>query len=220
MNSLLEEALLATQHIQHGAILRIKDGAIKGRSPQFSMSPSDLSLIQHAFEKPGEARTMDTGLTLGEEEYHIIRADRMAVYGKHKSNGIIICRTHQFYILGTYENGMHASIAVEAVEKLGMSRAAFSGATGIEGFVCLSVSGFLYVSGLFTEEEQVISIPLERSCHIWKAAGQLSTFPFGCLLAASDTPPPPRHTRIPMMYEIDMNCAIPPMNMLLKRSEH
>ncbi|KAI8588815.1 profilin [Geranomyces variabilis] len=120
MNSLLEEALLLTGHVDNAAIIRIKDGAVKGKSPQFSMQSFDWLSIQHAFEKPREARILDAGVTLSDTGYRVVRADTMAVYGKNSTtSGIIICRTHQYYILGTYVAGMHASIAVEAVEKLG-----------------------------------------------------------------------------------------------------
>ncbi|TPX60584.1 hypothetical protein PhCBS80983_g01666 [Powellomyces hirtus] len=118
MNSLLEEALLSTGHVDHAAIIRIKDGIVKGKSPQFVLPSPDWSSIQYAFDKPREARIMEAGVTLSDVGYRVVRADTMAVYGKNANLGIIICRTHQYYILGTYGVGMHASIAVEAVEKL------------------------------------------------------------------------------------------------------
>ncbi|KAJ3152100.1 Profilin-4 [Geranomyces michiganensis] len=122
MNSLLEEALLLTGHVDNAAIIRIKDGAVKGKSPHFAMHPLDWLSIQHAFERPRETRILDAGVTLSDTGYRVVRADTMAVYGKNNNNttaaGIIICRTHQYYILGTYVPGMYASIAVEAVEKL------------------------------------------------------------------------------------------------------
>ncbi|KAJ3158183.1 Profilin-4 [Geranomyces michiganensis] len=106
MSSLLEEALLLTGHVDNAAIIRIKDGAVKGKPPHFAMHPLDWLSIEHAFERPRETRILsDTG-------YRVVRADTMAVYGKNNNNttaaGIIICRTHQYYILGTYVPGMYA----------------------------------------------------------------------------------------------------------------
>jgi hypothetical protein len=37
MNALLQEALVGTQHIQHAAIIRRKDGAIKAKSANFNV---------------------------------------------------------------------------------------------------------------------------------------------------------------------------------------
>jgi hypothetical protein len=38
---------------------------------------------------------------------------------RKSKNGLIIAKTKGHYILGTYDTGMMASIAVEAIEKLG-----------------------------------------------------------------------------------------------------
>lgn len=104
------------------------------------MSPSDWESIQKAFSNPREVRIQDAGIVLMNVGYRAIRADNMAVYGKNVSCelescvpgssaqdsehqgkvGVIICRTHQYYILGTYDSGMYPSIAAEAVEKLGV----------------------------------------------------------------------------------------------------
>ncbi|KAI9105603.1 profilin [Phlyctochytrium arcticum] len=119
MNSLLDEALLSTKHISHAAILRAKDGIVKARSPSFILDMMDWERIQGAFENHREARMQDAGITLMNVPYRVVRADKMAVYGKNNKLGIIIARTNQYYILGTYDAGMYASIAAEAVEKLG-----------------------------------------------------------------------------------------------------
>ncbi|KND00797.1 uncharacterized protein SPPG_09157 [Spizellomyces punctatus DAOM BR117] len=82
------------------------------------MAPSDWTRIQQGFENPREVRTHDAGITLMDVGYRAIRADRLAVYGKNGKAGIIIAKTQQYYIIGTYDSGMFASIAAEAVEKL------------------------------------------------------------------------------------------------------
>jgi hypothetical protein len=37
MNAILQEALVGTQHVQHAAIIRRKDGAIKAKSTSFNV---------------------------------------------------------------------------------------------------------------------------------------------------------------------------------------
>ncbi len=43
MNALLQEALVGTQHIQHAAIIRRKDGAIKAKSANFNVFDWEFS---------------------------------------------------------------------------------------------------------------------------------------------------------------------------------
>ncbi|KAI8853023.1 hypothetical protein BC829DRAFT_35319 [Chytridium lagenaria] len=51
--------------------------------------------------------------------YRAVRSDNLSVYAKNDKSGIIISRTHGHYIIGTYDSSMFASVAAEAVEKLG-----------------------------------------------------------------------------------------------------
>ena len=45
MNSLLQEALLNTEHVRYAAIIRRKDGLVKAKSPGFSVGlPSGAAL--------------------------------------------------------------------------------------------------------------------------------------------------------------------------------
>ncbi|KAJ3300692.1 Profilin-4 [Borealophlyctis nickersoniae] len=118
MNALLQEALMATKHVNHAAIIRRKDGAIKAKSPQFTLNAADWQRIQFAFENPREVRMAETGISLMETPYRAVRADSLSVYAKNDKTGIIIARTANHYIVATYDANMFASVAAEAVEKL------------------------------------------------------------------------------------------------------
>ncbi|KAL2919900.1 Profilin-4 [Polyrhizophydium stewartii] len=125
MNSLLQEALMGTRHISHAAIVRQKDGAIKAKSPNFALSPTDLQKIEAAFEHPRDVRSADNGIVFLDTPYRAVRADSMSVYAKNyvrrsqDKSGVIISKTSQHYIIAAYDPTMYASVAVEAVEKLG-----------------------------------------------------------------------------------------------------
>ncbi|KAI9012800.1 Profilin-4 [Gaertneriomyces sp. JEL0708] len=119
MNSFIDEALLATKHVDQAAIIRIKDGAVKAKSQKFWMSSQEWGQIQNAFANPREVRTLDPGLTVLDQDFRVIRADQVAVYAKNDDRcGVVIAKTSQYYILGTYNAKMFASICAEAVEKL------------------------------------------------------------------------------------------------------
>jgi hypothetical protein len=50
MNILLNEALLASKHISHAGIVRVRDGAVKAKSIQFTVSfPSAFFLKTFTF---------------------------------------------------------------------------------------------------------------------------------------------------------------------------
>ena len=98
MNILLNEALLATKHVSHAAILKRKDGSVKAKSQLFRLSPQDLQKIQIAFENPREARSPDGGISLMDVNYKAVRADTLSVYAKKDRHGIVICRTNMHYI--------------------------------------------------------------------------------------------------------------------------
>ncbi|RKO86897.1 profilin [Blyttiomyces helicus] len=119
MNSLLQEAIVSTKHVTHAAIIRRKDGVIKAKSPQFMLEPDDWTRIVSAFENPRAVRTMEAGITLMEGSYRAIRADKMSVYAKNEKTGVIIAQTQAHYIIAAYDATMFASVAAEAVEKLG-----------------------------------------------------------------------------------------------------
>ncbi|KAJ3215032.1 Profilin-4 [Dinochytrium kinnereticum] len=118
MNALLQEALLSTRHIHHAAIIKRKDGSVKAKSPLFELNAQDYTRIQNAFENPREARTSEAAITFQDVAYRAVRSDNLSVYAKNDKTGVIICRTHAHYIVGTYDASMFASVAAEAVEKL------------------------------------------------------------------------------------------------------
>ncbi|KAI8925877.1 profilin [Entophlyctis helioformis] len=110
---------MGTRHISHAAIIRQKDGVIKAKSPNFVLGPNDLTKIESAFEHPREVRSSDNGITFLEVPYRAVRADSLSIYAKNDKAGIIVSKTMQHYIIAAYDPTMYASVAVEAVEKLG-----------------------------------------------------------------------------------------------------
>lgn len=128
MNALLQESLLGTKHINHAVIIRRKDGHVKAKSPGLTVSlcltsqfpHSEFQKIETAFSNPADLRTNFALLTILDISYKAVRADELSIYAKNQDkNGIIIARTANHYIVGTYDSTMYASVAAEAVEKLG-----------------------------------------------------------------------------------------------------
>ena len=118
MNTILNEALLSTKHIQHAAIIKSKDGQVKAKSPFLSISLLDFEKISKAFVNPKEARA-ENGFVFSNTSYKAVRADTYSIYAKNNENcGVIVAKTANHYIIGTYDSTMFCSVAAEAVEKL------------------------------------------------------------------------------------------------------
>ncbi|KAL3899850.1 MAG: hypothetical protein SGCHY_001744 [Lobulomycetales sp.] len=104
----------------YGAVVVVKkDGAVKAKSPGFSVTSLDVERIAHAFDSPKETR-LTYGLTIGDTNYKAVRCDSMSIYAKGDDGrgGVIVGRTTSHYIVGLYDNTMLSSVAAEAVEKL------------------------------------------------------------------------------------------------------
>jgi hypothetical protein len=55
-----------------------------------------------------------------DQNYSAMRADKISIYATANKDGLIICKTHHHFIIGTYNSTMYAGVAVEAIEKLGI----------------------------------------------------------------------------------------------------
>ncbi|KAJ3098358.1 hypothetical protein HK100_005113 [Physocladia obscura] len=91
MNQLLQEALISTHHVQHAAIIKRRDGAIKAKSPLLELSESDYNKILLAFDNPREVRTNEAAITLMDVAYRAVRADNLSLYAKNVSETVMDC---------------------------------------------------------------------------------------------------------------------------------
>ena len=54
-----------------------------------------------------------------EGNWNPVRLDDSSIYAKHPGKGgLVICKTAQFLVLSTYDDGMIPGVAVEATERL------------------------------------------------------------------------------------------------------
>eukprot|EP01135_Chromosphaera_perkinsii_P002305 Nk52_evm91s221 gene=Nk52_evmTU91s221 len=116
LNSLLLDALISTDHIQHAALVRRKDFSLRASTPGFVPRSLEISHIANGFKDSQTLRS--TGFTFQERRYKCIRADASAVYGKDGKRGIIAVATPNLIVIGTYDSHMYPSVAAEAIEKL------------------------------------------------------------------------------------------------------
>ncbi|RKO94951.1 profilin-4-like protein, partial [Caulochytrium protostelioides] len=118
---LLNEGLLATKNIRHAAIVRRKDGAVKVMSPGNPFASKDFKMIEETFalaDKTTPPTCGEPGFRFNDSKYTLVRCDDESIYAKNGKAGVVVTKTPQFYVAATYTTSMHASIAVEAVEKL------------------------------------------------------------------------------------------------------
>ncbi|EDV24674.1 uncharacterized protein TRIADDRAFT_56714 [Trichoplax adhaerens] len=117
LHELLGEALLSTKHVQHCAIIRVKDASLRASSVGLTLDNDQINRFVMAVKDPATSR--EEGLMYDGKKYKVVRADKQSVYAKYGKEGIIISITANLMILSIYNDSMHSSICVEATEKLG-----------------------------------------------------------------------------------------------------
>uniref|UniRef100_A0A8C3SDZ2 Profilin n=1 Tax=Chelydra serpentina TaxID=8475 RepID=A0A8C3SDZ2_CHESE len=109
IQSLLNDCLIRTKHVEHAAIIKLKDE---------SVWPQNASLFSSAFFK-NLLHIRREGLYFKEKHYKCVRADECAIYLKNEDRGLIAVKTESYILVATYCEGMYPSVCVEAIEKLG-----------------------------------------------------------------------------------------------------
>jgi len=121
LQSLLQDGLISTSHVEHAAIIRRKDSSLRASSVGFMLDPEELSCIVKFFREPTLLRSEGFHLTSTNQEYHCLRSDKNSIYARVEGGnegGVIIVKTNTLVIIATYANNMYPSICVEAVENL------------------------------------------------------------------------------------------------------
>uniref|UniRef100_K7FE09 Profilin n=1 Tax=Pelodiscus sinensis TaxID=13735 RepID=K7FE09_PELSI len=116
--SLLDDCLIKTKHVEHAAIIKIKDGSVWASTLGFNLQPQTVHVIIHAFFK-NLLQVRKEGLYFKEKHYKCVRADDCSMYLKNVDGGLIAVKTESCILLATYLEGMYPSVCVEAIEKLG-----------------------------------------------------------------------------------------------------
>lgn len=116
MQNLLHEALIATGHVENGAIIRKKDISLRASSAGFSLTNDQMERFVTAFRDP--PRTREEGLYFNDRKYQCVRADTSSIYAKYEKIGVVLVKTGSLIVVGTYNDNMYPSVCVEAVEKL------------------------------------------------------------------------------------------------------
>ncbi|XP_069092132.1 profilin-4 [Pleurodeles waltl] len=117
LQSLLNEALILTKHVENAAILNIKEAKVAASTAGFNVSPQLIHILIDAFKNP--SLTRKEGLYFQDVGYKCVRADQYSVYAKNVDQGLIVVKTNAYILVATYREGMFPSVCVEAVEKLG-----------------------------------------------------------------------------------------------------
>ncbi|BFZ09937.1 hypothetical protein BsWGS_12976 [Bradybaena similaris] len=116
LSGLLQDALMATDHVQQCAIIRREDGNIRASSVGFNVYPDQVKIFVDAFKNPRQTR--EEGIYYDDKNYKCVRADSNSVYAKCEKSGLVLAKTATVLIFATYTENMFPSVCVEAVEKL------------------------------------------------------------------------------------------------------
>ncbi|XP_063080151.1 profilin-4-like [Engraulis encrasicolus] len=114
--NLIHDCLIETRHVEHAALLVTKSASISAVTSRFNLSPQNAQMFADAFKHLISAR--EHGFYFLERWYSCVRADKNSIYSKCEGHGLLLVKTALYIIVVTYNDAMHPSICVEAVEKL------------------------------------------------------------------------------------------------------
>uniref|UniRef100_A0A8D0HBV1 Profilin-4 n=1 Tax=Sphenodon punctatus TaxID=8508 RepID=A0A8D0HBV1_SPHPU len=117
--NLLKECLIITKHVEHAALIKLKDGSVLFSNKVLPcMVTQQAHLFIHAFYK-NLLQVRREGLYFKDKHFTCVRADDNSIYAKWVNQGLVAAKTDTYILLATYSQGMYPSVCVEAVEKLG-----------------------------------------------------------------------------------------------------
>ncbi|CAM4542257.1 unnamed protein product [Caretta caretta] len=118
IQSLLNDCLIRTKHVEHAAIIKLKDNSVWESTVGFNLQPQNALILSSAFFK-NLLQVRREGLYFQEKQYKCVRADAYSIYLKNENRGLIAVKTDSYILVATYSEGMYPSVCVEAIEKLG-----------------------------------------------------------------------------------------------------
>ncbi|NXJ05834.1 PROF4 protein, partial [Odontophorus gujanensis] len=118
LQALLNESLIRTKHVENAAAISMDEREIVASTSGFHVPLENAINLIYAFYK-NLLRVRKEGLYFKQKHYRCVRADEHSIYLQNADGGLIAVKTNAFILIATYRAGMHPSVCVEAVEKLG-----------------------------------------------------------------------------------------------------
>lgn len=114
--SYVDEQLVGSGHLEHGAIISAADGGTWAESSGFPFQGSEGAGIVALYKNPADV--FAKGVTVGGVKYMGIKADDRSIYGKKGATGVALAKTSQCILIGYYNEKQQPGNAALAVEKL------------------------------------------------------------------------------------------------------
>ncbi|XP_065587140.1 profilin-4 [Cyrtonyx montezumae] len=118
LQALLNESLIRTKHVENAAAISMDKREIVASASGFHVKEQ----CRVGRQQQDSVQTdwgLKEGLYFKQEHYRCVRADKHSIYLQNADGGLIAVKTNAFILTATYRAGMHPSVCVEAVEKLG-----------------------------------------------------------------------------------------------------
>ncbi|OXB55587.1 hypothetical protein ASZ78_005136 [Callipepla squamata] len=129
LQALLNGSLIRTKHVENAAAISVGEretvASTSGfhvgegaRAVRTQVPPENAINLIYAFYK-NLLRVRKEGLYFKQKHYRCVRADEHSIYLRNADGGLVAVKTNSLILIATYRAGMHPSVCVEAVEKLG-----------------------------------------------------------------------------------------------------
>ncbi|KAL7750839.1 Profilin-4 [Sorochytrium milnesiophthora] len=103
MNTLLQEAILATHCFSQAIIVRRKDHLVKAKTKGCTLTSQDFFRLHELFEHP--IATREQGFTVANVPYKAIRVDANSIYGKLDEDALLLLQIQKAADAAATENG-------------------------------------------------------------------------------------------------------------------
>ncbi|CAO3626417.1 unnamed protein product [Cunninghamella echinulata] len=111
----VDSNLVGTGNVTKAAIFGAQGGAW-ATSPGFQLSTSEFNELANGFKN--SQGIQGSGFHIEGEKYFTLRADDRSIYGKKNSDGVVVVKTTQAIIIGTYKEGIQPGNCAKVVEGL------------------------------------------------------------------------------------------------------
>ncbi|WAO85462.1 Profilin [Fusarium falciforme] len=113
-------SLVATGHIDKGAIISVAGDSAWAHSPDFQLKPEEMKAISSIVSEDKAAidKAFGEGLYIGGERYVLTRVEGRSLYARAGRLGVAVAKTTQAIVVGHHGEAQVAGNATSTVEAL------------------------------------------------------------------------------------------------------
>ncbi|KAK1766802.1 profilin [Phialemonium atrogriseum] len=116
----VDSSLVASGHIDKGAIISAAGDSVWASSPDFQIKPEEQKALVDILNNSGGAveKAHSDGVYVTGIRFVVTKIEDRSLYGRQGRTGIVVVKTKQAVLVGYYDEGKVAGNAAQTVEAL------------------------------------------------------------------------------------------------------